>query len=423
MKHLSLSFLVLLFICSKISYSQTGYATGYVIDSIGDTINGLIKVPADYMSPLKIKFKVDKESKAIEYTPFDILGFHYQNKEFISREVQLELSPHEYGNMDYNPEYIFLKRYVFLKKLYKGNPGLLEHIMANGKKLYYIQKGEQIELLKYKKYFDENAASATTMMIRNDYKVQLQNAFLGCPYAMQKVEDAKYDKRSFSKLFTYYFECKGVTVENEKEHRRNTDLFAGAIGGYTVTDLSFSGDANNAIAYSTFNNDQSFSGGFFLDLFPFGKTELWSFYNELNYSSYKVTGSSYVNQSFNRTHSHEYTIDYAYLKLHTMARFQYSWNKVGFFVNGGMSNGFAIKSESVDIADYDVFGIEYQEITEAIEDPRLYEFGFLIGGGLRAYNFSAEVRYELSNGMSPSLSYASRVTRLSLLLAYRIRLN
>jgi hypothetical protein len=59
-------------------------------------------------------------------------------------------------------------------------------------------------------------------------------------------------------------------------------------------------------------------------------------------------------------------------------------------------------------------------ITEknVFDDPRSYSLGFVCGAGVIWKWLCAEVRYELSNGMSPSIMISSDESALNLMLSF-----
>jgi hypothetical protein len=90
-------------------------------------------------------------------------------------------------------------------------------------------------------------------------------------------------------------------------------------------------------------------------------------------------------------------LDFQYLRLNTLIRFQPSW----FFINAGISNGYCIKHYSTLFA-----------------DVRKYEFGFVYGAGMKYKNYSLEVRLENGDGMSPYIGIYSETKRYLVLLGY-----
>lgn len=111
-------------IYSEMTYAQTDFREGYVINASADTIYGEIDFRGDLLMSSICKFKTS-ENTVIKYSPKDILAFRFvDSKYFVSREVD--------------------DKDIFLEFLIKGRVNIYYMRDDNGDH-YYLDK-EEVEL-------------------------------------------------------------------------------------------------------------------------------------------------------------------------------------------------------------------------------------------------------------------------------------
>jgi hypothetical protein len=194
----------------------------------------------------------------------------------------------------------------------------------------------------------------------------------------------------------------------------------GVIAGASLTALAFqSSYYYNYLVYADYNKSINFTAGLFFEVILPRNNGKWSVCNELILTSYQTDGSynDYTNENkYTYTNT---TFGYTYLKLNNMLRFKYPVGKLFIYLNGGISNGYAIVEKNYMKQQSRFYAHEEVEEGKALSDTRRYEFGLNVGLGTKLKRYSLEIRYEYSNGMSAYTSLKSSENKLYLLLGFK----
>jgi len=286
-----------------------------------------------------------------------------------------------------------------------------------GKDQYYIKKDSSYEFLVYKRYL-KTIEGKTSYVKNNKFLGQLSDYLQDCPTIQSKIENTNYSQKSLGNLFLYYYNCKPSEISFHRKAKKPTLEF-GVLAGLSLTSLKFSSTGFSYLVNANYDKSANLSAGVFLDVILPRNQGKWSFYNELLYSSYEVTGRYNDYEHENRYLISTTTIGYSYLKLNTMIRFKYPIGNMHIYLNAGISNGFAISETNYLLKEKKFWDIETTEEDKAISDTRKYEQGYIVGLGSKFKKFAFEIRFENGNGMSKHSSLKSSALRYYFLLAYR----
>lgn len=381
--------LVLLLLCillPQITFSKTTFLPGYIIDLKYDTIRGLIEYDAGLFNPDDIGFKPSKMRSPHYYTPSEIAGYGVMNQHFVSAIVQKEMSPFRDSELQKNPDLQLVSDTVFLLTLYGGEKPLYYLKDWDDREQFYIKVDGAYSLLLHKIYFEY------VNNVRKEYHNmrflrQLAQYFWDEPSLQETIADTYYSKSSLANLYNRYLKLPNVKPVYQNQDSKVSTVY-GALVGVSVTMVNVETDYVEA----GFGPSTNFTGGFSADLVMAGKLKSWSFYNELLYSSYNF--ESYAGFYFPADWA---TFDFKYLRMNNMIRFRPSW----FFLNVGVSSGYAIHAES-----------------SIFEDTRKLEIGVVFGAGIKYKNYSLEIREDIGDGMSPYVNIGSETNRFQVLLGY-----
>ena len=197
----------------------------------------------------------------------------------------------------------------------------------------------------------------------------------------------------------------------------------GFLTGASVTKLTFKGDSHDDLTDAHYPPSSNFSAGLFGDwILQPGDQSKWSICNEILYTSFK-TDDQYTKESKIESgyKTFDISLEYAYLKVNNMLRYRhFLTGNLSFFLNAGFSNGFAVKNmnHKKNTEVIPSLSKTYVDEGKALDDTK-YEIGYNTGIGSRFKNFSLEVRYESSTGMSSYVNLKSPVKRFYFLLGYR----
>ena len=101
-----------------------------------------------------------------------------------------------------------------------------------------------------------------------------------------------------------------------------------------------------------------------------------------------------------------------------MFRYKYPIKNSFMLFNAGISNGFVVSETNTRTDNYYYYQTIILENSLAINDSRKHEEGILFGFGNQYKNYSFEIRFEKSNGMSKFVTLNSSITRYYFLLGY-----
>jgi hypothetical protein len=264
--------------------------------------------------------------------------------------------------------------------------------------------------------------SINSIQTNKDYIYQLFQYLDDCAALKEKLAQASYNLISLKKSFIDYYACTGarpVTVSEEKKGKIEIGLLAG-VSRNEFHSHGVGGTSPTRFPFPTSNN---FAGGVFFDMiFPRVRGRL-SFNNELIYSSYKTESTWKTSESSTRYDTYHYSFGKSYLKVNNMLRYKVLVGTPTVFLNAGISNTVAI-SKTNTLEKYHKFD-EYESTATEVADKHFnnYDFAYLVGGGIRLWRLSLEVRGEkrILNGTSIINTFdgEAAVAKFFVLLGYR----
>lgn len=412
-------------IFSQMSFSQENFVPGYVVKNNNDTVFGFVDYQNRRHNPDVVHFRETPGDATVSFRPLDIREFRIEDEIYESAIVDAEISSTLTDQLESDPRLTMRVDTTFLQTLFRGEKSLYYYRNAGGRENFYIKQDGAFELLVYRRYRvvreDNRAVRDNKSLIssreNNRYIGQLAHYLSDCTTLSGQMTNLSYNRKSLSRLFQHYYECTAAPVEFQIE-KTPLKVNFGVLAGGTVTSLAFSGsDFRLYLVDGSYEPSIDFTAGLFLDLIIPISQQKWSIYNELLFTSYHFKGSyeGSVNQVPYRT---TFDLGFSYLKVNTMLRFRLPVRSVDLFFNGGISNGFVLNSvnESKQVFLTEIPLPDREE--PAIEEPREYEQGFVMGTGVRRGPFSLEYRFERGNGMSDFVSLKSVTYRHFLLLGY-----
>jgi hypothetical protein len=177
--------LIFTLLSCTVCFSQD-YRSGYVVTNNADTIHGLISYKGNKANSSQCKFKKNKKTKPVIYTPNDIRMYRFDNgKYFISK-----IAPLSYGK-------------IFLEYLINGTVDIYyyrdkkgEHyLIDNGdNKLNELTSGDVIFIMNNQKYSRRDKS----------YQGLLKSAFTKSPSIQKRVDDLKISHKSLIQISKDY---------------------------------------------------------------------------------------------------------------------------------------------------------------------------------------------------------------------------
>jgi hypothetical protein len=403
------------------AFSQKNYIPAKVINQAGDTVRGFINYRNWLKNPDEISFAKNAEgSGSVVYTPLDIKGFVAEQDVYLSGIVQIETSSLITARLDDSAAPKLSTDTLFLRQLFKGVKPL--YIVQGGpdREYFYIPDDGGFSLLIYKKY----------KAVENSSPVQKENKkFLGqlkvylsdCASIQSHLNRVKYESGSMQSLFNKYAVC----LNPEAKQNKSTALLLeiSAVAGVTQTKIDFvaGSTALHYLADGTYNPVSSPSFGISLDLVIARNQQKWSVNTDILYTSYDIKGHYENVESSKQFEITNTDLAMTYLKLHNMVRYKHPIGNAKLYFNAGISTGQAFIKKNTKTTRTVFYSDDHTETSPMIDGPRTFELGFVGGIGVKYKKAGFEARYDKTNGMSPYKNLQSNVSRLYLLLSYRLK--
>jgi hypothetical protein len=392
------------------SFCQKNYLPGFIVQFSGDTLHGFV----DYLHLEKnskvLFFKIKLGENMFKYTPINILGFGILDEFYEGAIIKTDISQETLSGLNLESDT------VFLQTMFKGPRSIYYYQNKYGKDQFYIKNDTTYELLVYKKYY-KNQDSKIVIVENKKYIGQLFNYLQDCPSIQSKLNTTEYTKKGMESLFVSYYELTQSNIQFQKKAKK-ISIEMGILTGLSITSLKFEGTFAGPIVETTYPKSVNFSTGLFFDIILPKKQGRLSSNNELIFTSYKM--SALLNYYSRDKYSKNYTeIGYSYLKINNMLRYKYPIGSLFVFFNVGISNGFVISETNYLKIERTYYSEHTIKEVKAIDDPRKYEQGYILGLGTKYKKFSFEIRNEKANGVSNFTSLSSPTNRYYFLLGYR----
>ncbi len=395
-------------------YSQVNYIPGYIIKPNYDTITGHIDYRDWDRAPDSISFKPDIAGTTLFIKPNDIIEFGMKEEVYVSGIVKVEITNLTTNKLSYDPQLNIVVDTAFLECLFRGDKELYYYKRSDGRENFYIKQGEEFELLVFKQYLKKQ--DGRNLIIENNNFLGQLALYLGdCSNINTRLKNTKYRQKSFYSLYRYYEKCSPSSFAYTKQTEK-VSAEVGLLLGTSLTTLNFHGTSLSYkyLTEADYDLSVNLTAGIFFDLVIPRNHGKWSINNELLFTSYSIEGK--YDDTFNNKLITT-TFDYSYLKVNTLVRYKYPVGPVFLFMNGGISNGLAVKEANLKESDF--YNANRVEVEEAIQYSKKIVSGIVLGAGTKYKNYSFEVRYEKGNGMSNQLAFSSSTDSYFLLLGYK----
>ncbi|MBC8053075.1 MAG: hypothetical protein H7Y13_08420 [Sphingobacteriaceae bacterium] len=396
-------------------YAQENYVPGYIIDLKGDTVKGFVDYRNWEVNPKRLNFKNDMGVPDV-YFPTNIIEFKALDEIYVGAIVEVEISPYEDRFLLEDPVPKFRRDTVFLNTMIRGKKSLYYYRSINGRHNFYTGQYPAFELLVTKKYFKKEDGR-TLIAYNKRYIGQLSLYLNDCSDLQQMINTTTYTPPSMSKLFKHYYNCTTYAPAFHKEVE-NIKTETGALLGASLSSLRFKGADLPYLSQADFTESASVAAGLFFDAILPRNQGKWSIHNELLFTNYSIDGiyTDYSNEnSFTITKSR---FAYSYLKVYNMLRYKYPVGGIFMHINGGISNGYALKAKQGKTADRTFYSTHEIGQSAALTHEGRYEFGYTAGLGFKRGCYTLDLRAESGTGMSQIPNTQSVSTRYFCLLGY-----
>lgn len=397
--------------------AQQNFLPAYVVNNNGDTIYGEIDYRNWRLNPKSVVFQAEKMTDAVYYTPEQIQAFSVADEIYVSALMEIDKAAHQTAHLSYSPEAVLVRDTLFLMARVLGEKRLYYLADENGKEHFFIPDGTggYTELI-YRAYFKTGKSQRTIRKIET-YKGQLSVYLEDMPELKSKIYSTNYGLVSMDKLFSKYYQLKNQSpeyiVKKEKLMAQGTIL-----AGVVATQLQFHSSEFQGLVNADYGTHTGITAGMALNLvFPRTRGK-WSLYNELLYSQYKMSEDAQVFVSANKWSKVHTQLEFAYLQLHTLIRYQHPVKNTYVFFNFGLANSIKVAEENYKFTESHNYSIVSEDEGKAMESTRSHERGLVFGVGVKYKQFGLELRGERGDGMSDYNNLNSTTNRLYALLSF-----
>ncbi|MEO8947322.1 MAG: hypothetical protein ABI308_02865 [Mucilaginibacter sp.] len=194
----------LLFLLPAISFAQSNYKPGYIINLHGDTVTGYIDYKEWISNPNRVSFKNTANTTPQMYTPTNVNGFGITGLDtYQTYKGKISLDKVDLSHLLSHIDTTSVLDTVFLRILNNGRFLTLLEYKDDIKVRYFIaKKGEQPDELIYHVYINDTGSSDKEVV---DAKYQKQLQILRTIYApadlglIDVIQTTKYEGRNLAK--------------------------------------------------------------------------------------------------------------------------------------------------------------------------------------------------------------------------------
>ncbi|WP_188547218.1 outer membrane beta-barrel protein [Hymenobacter qilianensis] len=403
----SLGFLLLLSTVSMSAVAQSDFRVGYIVQSAGDTVSGLIAYQGAQRSALSCRFRTDGQAAVVDYQPEQLRGYGFkQGAKYMSQP--LPAAP---------------ARATFLEILAFGKVALLTSVDSDDQRHFYVKKDAApvVELIQKDTIVSKSSPSGVQKVKVRSYPFRsvLNSTLDGCPAVQAQLGRAELVESQLTRLVNSYNNC--ATGSTAQVVAPRTGRFkAGLLAGAQRGAFTFNDEGEEKLS-STVGPIM----GFGFDFAPSRFNEKLSMRVEGLYSKqstelqYTRPGSGpFLTQRAQRN----LVVEATSLHLVALLRYARTTGAIRPFIQVGPQLAAHIKRNAVLTTTYDVASPPAPSSREI--ELRPSNFGGVLGAGLllpagKAGTFQLEARLDKMDSLSES-GILSGATTTSVLVGYTI---
>jgi hypothetical protein len=373
--------------CS-ISFGQSAFREGFIINHKGDTIKGHIKVTGPNELCENCEFRLKPDSESTDYSPEQITAFGFNTGEFFTSKNINKNTPEEL---------------VFVEYLVDGIVDLYAY--AGGSNLqYYIETtdGDLVELKNTQKEIYQD--NDRYLKDRKEYIGTLKVLFKDYPAIYKDINNINLDHKPLIKLAENYHNavCDEYQCLIYKKNT-NTKTYIGITGGMNYSSIKYK--AKQRFFQHLEDENFTWQRGYSIYL-SLSKNNIFG----LNKRYTQNINIGYIQNNFQ---SNQHSIQQHKIAIPLFMDYNFSLNKFSPFISFGFNNVFTLKSK------YDIFhntnnhygvagmlgsDVSNNEEEILLKTNGLYEFRGLLGFGLKyKYHntvFTLKTNYQLGTGIN-----------------------
>jgi len=409
--------LALILLLTSAVHAQSHFEEGIVVLGGGEHMYGYIDYGNWDKNPNSFLFKKALNKDPIPIFPEDIHGFYVADEHYISETVQTEVSSNKMAHMSRKPHFAYDTVTTFLQVIVEGDKSLYAYKDQFAKMHFYIQQGDELILLKFKKYL-RKANGKRVVGLNQAYIGQLINYLSACEAIVPLVNQTTYSQNSLERLFITYYACRDERPGFYKKAERIL-IQPGLVVGLSATKLNFKSSVFPIHDEMELPLSANVAAGVSLAFIMPRNHQQWSLNSELLYVAYSAKGKQKPIPTATSSSISNLEFGQSYLKLNQMLRYTFPYQRNCLFAQAGLSGSIVLTETNSQQVNNGFFTLQQVSETKILPQTDGYEFEFFMGGGIQWERLSLEMRYEFGNGPSRLVYMRSPVHRGYVLLGYR----
>ncbi|MEJ8800424.1 outer membrane beta-barrel protein [Pontibacter sp. H249] len=417
------TFTLLLLFVSFLSVGQTKFVKGYYVTQHNDTVHTFLNDRNWSKNPKTFLVSENAEGTNIsKINILDVKSLRLSTGDWFERYLlPIDKSPVNISEIKIDAEPVIVVDTVLLRVIVKGYLNLLYLKDKSNKEHFFIQRGSDMPQELILRKVKRNVGGNVMLLDIPIYKTSLLEIMQDCSQGAGIIENTHLSFKSLQNLVLSYNQCKSgnETGYSAKSQKFITSL--GILAGGSYTSMQFKGRGFDELSQNKFIGSGQ-AAGISIDVKLPRLHNQWSVYNELLWKSYHVEGDyEYIfsSENFKRSHSE---ISMTSIGLNTMIRYKLDIAaSLKPYLNIGIANNFGISYTNKKTTQRRFYSDYPDAEGKALEDIRTYEQAIVAGVGLNYKKMTAELRYELGNGVSSYHMLSSTKSMLGLKLGYSLR--
>lgn len=412
------NFLILIMLLFTINgFSQNGYVNGFVVKNNGDTLKGRIYSPGWDVTPKQIRFRqgnaAEEQFSASQIRSFSITGVD----NYISSALAIDNSPVDDNSLLSVDSSILKTDTIFLRVVVNGTASLYYYRGPDQKQHFFIGKNDAVNELIWHRY---KITQNDIQYVKEDKKFigQLTYYMSDCPEMRNTFDNLKYSESSLQPIFVSYANCKGST--NTFIAKQNSiSARLGVLAGASISSVTFKGPGFQGIEDVPFKSTVAPVFGVKLDFYLVPKNKNYSLYDDLEFQPVSFTGHGTSSSSGVFFFDNTYKINVDYLFLNTMFRYYFSQGDLKPFINGGIANAFAVKTNEDSVIAVETAPSGKTTLRNGLFTITGRESGLEIGGGVMWKKFTIDLRDIYWSGITRVSGFSCNINTIQILAGYQ----
>jgi hypothetical protein len=179
----------------------------------GKTLNGSIAHKRWLNTPQEVEFTDQATGKTQIYSTGELRSYSFTRKDGGVEQYEQKTVSIIDRSPSKTPELTFMpKQKAMVRVLLKSTPNLYEYCPEEGNCHFFLERGDTMELLKFKTYTKETLGKPDKAVPNSEFRKQLYKEVSDCKSLTQRFGKLQYEQEAIQSLLEDYFKCQKTPV-------------------------------------------------------------------------------------------------------------------------------------------------------------------------------------------------------------------